>query len=111
MNNAPCEKCKLFDTQVRGCTALSDTNFGSRDCPFFKAIPPKKPTVAFDVSICNHCFADKGGECIALIKKPRCGKCRFFKMPEHFAADHAAALERVEELSKINPKLYTKYHF
>lgn len=109
MNN--CEGCKLFDTQVRGCTALSDTNFGSRDCPFFKAIPPKKPAVVFDKSICNHCFADKSGECIALIKKPRCGKCRFYKTPEQFAADHAAALKRVEELSKINPKLREKYYF
>lgn len=111
MNNTPCENCTLFDTQVRGCTALSDTNFGSRDCPFFKAIPPKKPTVAFDVSICNYCFADKGGECVALIKKPRCGKCRFYKTPEQFAAGVKAAEARVTELSKINPQLRDKYHF
>lgn len=111
MNNTPCENCALVDAQVRGCTALSDTNFGNRDCPFFKAIPPKKPTVVFDVSICNHCFADKSGECIALIKKPRHGKCRFYKTPEQFAAGLKAAEARVAELSKINPQLFEKYQF
>ena len=107
MNKVSCDTCKLYDSQFQGCTALTATDFGDRSCPFYK---PMKQTKLFDKAICQYCFANKG-KCTALIKPPRFGKCRFFKTPEQFAADNAAALERVEELSKANPKLYTKYHF
>ena len=107
MTEVLCESCRFHDEIAVGCTALRDTDFGDRPCPFYRGVENDR----FTGSDCAACFAkDNRGRCAALDKRPRDGCCAFFKTHEQYQRDLIHAEARINELEKANPHRFKKYY-
>lgn len=107
-NDCLCFSCRLYDVTA-GCTALSDTNFNGKPCPFYK---PERNTERFTGSICKMCFASYGGgtKCGVLLKRPRDGCCEFYKTKEQYLAELKKSEKRIKEIEKTHPNKFVKYY-